>query len=921
MQLLLLLLLITTLSFGQTLESLIPQSFEDENSIILNMGSSLQVSSSLIEKKVDSSSAPFNQALQKHFNQILLIHPSNNLIINLNQQRQIQESLKLETLDLWEQKGFSIEYSQNKSKLNFSQNNIEYYDPLIWDFTNNLSINKKIENTSFGFSQEIDNSIFSLSRQTTTTTQPYINKEKIQTDNFSANMPLSFGSISPTISYVNSRTTKNQKPIASNAQLQIEMPFSDKFMYIGNFSETLQNNQITKINNYSVTFEDLMSYQQEKTILNDQIHHDKRAFQIKAFLLNQPIEYKYDHNQNLNNKFNNIDLINYLSIPITIGNTQASFLFNDNKTISNDLLISQNKTEQIILSLFEKEFKYSFNSITSQNKGNIITNDNNEFIIHFNETVIYNMSDIKQYINNNLTTRDMNENIIIPLDKILGANLSYNKKITLITGNTQVNTETQTIFIPINFIINGASYQFITQNQSQNNQLSKNTKQHIIKIPFSNKANLNYLLAEENQEIIQKIDIFYPLIIFGIPLNETSYSHIILPDKNTDSRFFTNMQIPFSIFGKEIWNQNSISFSSLGQDKITSSILVPFNNEQIKLTHSTLSEPDIKTYTIETPTIPIINNTCLSANLWSQNSDQKHKININWDPLEQLGFAISMVSNDINSQKQRINTLDTFYKLDTQTEVNLRYLESKPLNNDENQTQSILSLQHNSEDIALKTTLINIDKANQDYEIFNNIEFLFNNDPFELSFCTINYDNKKLIPLEKAEYGIDAKYINEKTGVSIKYQDNQSKSDGFLNVNVFLGFGDQTNIKLGYTDNGLDPIDIKQKIIRKGQVFDIGLDTQILKDINVNINMRKYENNNWFNIGIAGGEKEKAGKLSFLYKSGDFVDRNIKTIPESTLSIQYDKQWSNLGNLLFVLSKDVVEIENIEAKVEFDIKF
>ena len=915
------LLLLMSIAFGQTTESLIPQKHEEQTPLVFNMGY-LQSSSLLTETTVDAKEAPFKKALQAYSDESLLITPINNLIINFNKKKQSQKSLRQDTLNLWQQEGITISYVNDKSKFDFSQNIKENYNPLAWNERRNITIDQKVETRTFGLTQGIGQSIFAFNRKTTATTKPYLFNSISQTDSIKADIPLNFNKFQPTISYAHSKTTQDEKITAFNEQLQIKMPFADKWLYSGNFSENLQNDKITKINSYGLSFADQLKFHQNEKTIDGQSIQKQKNLQIKTLVFNQPLEYKHNYEQNLvKNQLNRTDS-SYFNMPLKVGNIQTSILFSEDRTTSNGLLTAQKKTEQIILPLFGRESKYLYNSLTSQNKNNIVKNEDKTLILHLSKSIVYSMSDKNQYVNNSLTTRNMSEDITVPLDKILnGMNLSHNQTITLVAGKPQIDIKQQKVFIPLNLLASGASYQFITQDRSQNNQPFVNTQQHIFKMPFkNNRANLTYSMVEKENNTTQKFELSYPFAILGIPLNAL-YSHTILPSGETDSRFSTNIQIPITILGKEISNQNNLAFSSLGQDKITSSISIPFSYGPAKLTSTTISDPNVTTYTIETPIIPIANNTELGANLWAQNSKQKRTVNVGWKPSKQVQTSLVVSSNNIDPKESIVTTIDTSYNINQRTALNMRYLEKQQLDGAGDKTQSIFAFKHNSNDFAFQTTLMDIDGPQQDYEMFSNIGLSFGDNPFKLSFYTINYDEKKLIPLDKRTYALEARHESNTTGVSLKYQDDKSRLDALLALDIFWKIGNQTKFQIGYTDNGLDPTDIKKTAIRSGDVLDIGVSTVILDDVIFNVNMRQYESNNWFNIGIAGGELNKMGQLSILYQDGDFVARNTKIIPDSTLSIKYNKHWLNMGDFSLTLSQDVTEKENTEAKAELEIKF
>lgn len=919
MKILTLLLLTTTLAFGQTTESLIPQMQEDNTSLILNAGP-IQAQSSLVESTVDLKAAPFHRALQAASNESLSISPINNLTISFNQKKQAQESLKLNTLNLWEQNSFAFDYTQDKSKVSFSQNTVENYNPLVWDTTRELKTTTRKTSQIFGLQQGIGTSVFSFNKQIDRTTEPHLFDSTIVTNSFSANMPLNLGFAQPTINYVNSNTQKDSQTTAFNRGIQINMPFANNATYTGNFSKSLKGNNLTKVNEYGLSLGEKFNFQRSNTTVNNTITKHQAAFGVSVVLFDQPIEYKHSYDQNLVKTSINRQDFSYFNMPLQIGSFKTSLSFKDERTSVAGVVVAQNKTEDILLPLFGHDAKYTMASLTKQEKKGIVQDTNTTITIPLGDLTTYSYTNAVQNINGVLSARNMQESVQLPLDKIMkGLQASHLRTIKVVPGQPEIDLKQQKILIPLNFVAAGAEYQFLLQSRSVDNQPVVNTRQNSFKLPFyNNRANVSYVMTQQEDKRTNKLDVTYPIVVLGIPF-QALYSHIDLPNGNTDSRFSTKIQIPISVMGKSIENQHSIAYSSLGQDNVTSTMSLPFSFGPVKLTQTRISDTtNTNIYTVETPNIPI-DNVNINANLWMQNSKQKQIYNLGWNPSDRLKTAVALTMNDLKPAEHQKLTFDTCYNLSKRTSLNFRYLEQQQLDSMLDQSQSMLTLQHTNDGLSVQATLIDLNGQNVDNYSSTKV-MVGENKPFQLSFYTIDYDVKKLQPLSERTYAIEAKHIQDRTGVAVKYQDDAARVDSLLSVDVYWQIDAQTKLTMAMVDNGIDPNDAKKQAIRLGQAVDLGFIAKMRNNIALNAGIRQYDENDWFNIGIAGGNT-KTGTIALTYQSGDFVPVRKTNTPESTLSLQYDKKWGDYGSLFINLSQEVTESENTEARAEWQMKF
>lgn len=809
------------------------------------------------EDKIDLTTAPFKQAIRSNSINSISILPISGLTINFNRKKEEQRNLKYQSLSLLEENSFNIGYSNKRMSISFQQNEKDTYDPLAWNLNSSLNKLQNIQTSILKFSNQIgEKGSFNFTRNTQKTTKTNISYDYSKTDSFSLKLPTNYGNFS----FLNSNTEVNNITTAEERQLKAEIPINTKGLYTGNFTRKLQNNKDIETNEYTIMYpfssKHSVSFQHSNSFTNDKLTSDKEEFKIILPLFGEDTKY-------VNSSSNN----------------------NSNKEYKKEILLPLTK-------LFQNS--------------------------------VYKMTDNISYINSIIKTRNMSENVIISDFLIKGSKFSYDRNIQISSGKTQSDLLTRQVLIPLEFLSKGSSYQFISQRKSLSN--ITDCDQNILKVPFKNISFIytNSSIDTNNKQTnsINQYDLSYQFKLLGILLNN-NYSYI---DNNitekTDSRFFTTIKFPI---GNKLTSDNTLSFSTLGQDKIVSNFNVPFNFGILKLSRTYIDEQndnkDNTTYTVESPKIQLpIHNMTMKGNMLiyeqrGQDTKEKKNVNLEWQPTTTLKTSLTLESNELVAKETDSITVETSYAMSKRTNMNLQYLEKQQLDSiDKAQTTFFVQHEDKSHDLLIKSTLVDIN-GTEDYPIFRNIEVnVGNSKTFQISAKMIDYDTKKLIPLNDDVYSFEFK----RKGLSLQYRTIDRKLPLF-GINTLLEIGDTTELKLSMENNGLNPNDSKKTQIREGTVFDLGISKKV-SNLSLQANMRNYEDDNWYNIEI-GSNQKKEESFSLSYKSGDFIPSNQKVTTESLFSLNYSKKLDNDGKILIDISKQVTDKDNIEAKAEININY
>lgn len=758
--------------------------------------------------------------------------------------------------------GLSLNFAQKE----FEQKNLREQTLNLWE-ENNFNFLYDNENTNFTFKRNI---------KKTYNPQEWNINRIAKEENTSKNTTLSLRQNLGTLSFNFSQNITEDKKEIKNTQYGFNIPF-DRAVFAFQQGEIEEKNNIGKTQN----------------------------IKISALLSGETVKYEHGYtvSNNLRKNTTNVNL------PLPF----ASVNINSNKTYKNNKLSDIQKLNSFSTMYFGEELKYVSGFNTSIEKNNTIGTDIKEIMIPFGKIIrntTYRMSDKTVYTNSKLTSRNMSENIEIPINFLInGGILKYDRNLSLVSGKTQVDSVTKQMIIPLKFIDDKAEYSFVEQNINNNS-----IERHSFSMPI-NKTSLVYQQINNNHIKTENL-IVDNFVEFKIPLSFV-FSYIQDQKTNkTDSRFNTTIKVPLSLFGETIENEHILAFSTLGQDNIQSNFVIPTHYGPVmasRIAKISKKNERLTTYTTSSPKVDFLGIN-LSANYMVLDDEKQKKekriIDVSWNPNKKTSSSVMFGMNELDLKEYRTTNLKSEYLFSENSKLYLQYLEADTKNQSSSEKTHI-AFSHIDENFSLKTSLINLN-PNQE-SLLRSIETTFGQEEnIKVSASLTNYDPAKLNELQETAIGLETKHNSGDNDILIKYQRNANRIPMFLIGTSFKI--DDTIIKIARTENPEEPKDNKK--IRKGDVWDVSLSKR-----NIQTNVRFYDDNYWLNLNLSEGDRNKNGILVLSYQNGDFINNSQNKKLESSLNLKYDKQWDDAGNLSLTLSQEKAPVENTEARLDFNLKF
>jgi hypothetical protein len=421
------------------------------------------------------------------------------------------------------------------------------------------------------------------------------------------------------------------------------------------------------------------------------------------------------------------------------------------------------------------------------------------------------------------------------------------------------------------------------------------------------------------------VTITSPLQILGIPLDSV-YTYVLDdPSGSRGSRFSTQLKLPTRINGRVITNTHTVSINTLGQDTIQSNFAVPFKGGDLTLGRTAIDDHNASniTYTIGTPTIGLFSNLTSQANFLFYTSDnasvaQKRTFNLAWNPSPKLTAKMDMVNSDLNPAEHYNMNLTTGYNLSSNRTLNFGYFEKDlPDNTFSIQKKAVFTQNGN---VKFNASLLQLDTNGQTTSPLVNWDVSYG-DAKNLSLVAMyqRYDPTKTVEWIEPTMGMELKHSGSTIDLAYKYQGSMGRLVPLNVIDTIIRMGSNTNLQLTYTNNGLDPLDTKQQMIRIGHTYDCALKSKI-GDFDLVTAIRNHDTNNSWSFSL--GDNSGSGKASFTYQSGDFSPLVIGgRRTDNIIGFQYEKVFRENEKLLMKYSSYQLDDTNSEGRIELNVAF
>jgi len=532
------------------------------------------------------------------------------------------------------------------------------------------------------------------------------------------------------------------------------------------------------------------------------------------------------------------------------------------------------------------------------------------------------------------TGKNLTEQYVIPLDRLIkGASYSFNDTQVMEKGVfTNYNTSKQYL-VPLDRFLKGASYSRLDQTILENKVLVDRFQEGL-SFPMNLLAKGSTIAYHNNEYRLHgntnwadstDVTITSPLQLFGIPLDSV-YTYVLEdPSGLSGSRFSTQLKVPTRAWGKLITNTHSVAINTLGQDTIQSNFAIPFKRGNLALgrTYIDTAGASNTTYTMETPQVELLSNLTSQANFAFYMPDntanlQKRAFNLVWAPSKKATTTMSWINSELNPAEHYNMNFATGYNISENRKLNFGYFEKEMADNTFSiQKQAVFTQAGN---MTLNASLLQMENNGAVTSPLANWDVSYG-DIKNLSLAAMyqRYDPAKTIQWIEPTMGIEMKHDGGTIDMAYKYQGSAGRLLPLNVVDSIIKLSDNTNLQLTYTNNGIDPLDAKQQLIRIGHTYEAALRGK-LGSFNILTAIRNYNADSSWSFSL--GDNNGSGQFSLIYQAGDFsplILGGVRT--ENIFGLQYEKVFRENERLSFKYNSYQLYGTNAEGRLEFNMTF
>jgi hypothetical protein len=392
------------------------------------------------------------------------------------------------------------------------------------------------------------------------------------------------------------------------------------------------------------------------------------------------------------------------------------------------------------------------------------------------------------------------------------------------------------------------------------------------------------------------------------------------------------------------------------QDQMKTQITIPFKSgnavvvrEHTEDTATDGTQQATQLVTLTAPKIVLGSATSLQADMQIKDSatlqnQQTTHAKLETKPLPQVTLAADYKVQDADANTELAQQqLDASYAVTGRLSLNARYLEREQLDKSPyvQRTMVVQQKAASDGDMRLRAAFTSTDDGTTDGELMKILEVgVGSTKTVGVNVAYQEYDETKLTSLGNPTIKVGLSHGDAKSlQLSMAYEDQKSRTAALRNYGIGIPLGD-TSLKLGFSENAVDPTDPKKQRLRLADAYDATLSRKLSGDLGLDFGYRYLDYpdsakatedvQQWFQVKLSGGKADKGGSLQFAYASGDFVDLN-KDKPENTassvMSLNFERKWSDAGSVTLKLNRTNMpttatdQKDSYEGRLQFDYKF
>jgi hypothetical protein len=534
-------------------------------------------------------------------------------------------------------------------------------------------------------------------------------------------------------------------------------------------------------------------------------------------------------------------------------------------------------------------------------------------------------------------------------------------------GQDQATTK-MAYTVPFSFLGSPTSLTFTSEALQFGTAVQKKTRNFAVSLPLSQLqkgAAASYTVtgtqaAGNPMQEVRTASLLVPFSFRGHgATSEFSRSEIEVQGAVT-TQFTARAGLTLPVLGRDWKTENQYiavnRATGAEQNQMKTQITIPFKSgnavvvrEQTEDIAPNGTQQETRVVTLSAPKIVVGSTTSLQADMQIKDSpalenQQTAHAKLETRPLPQVTLVADYLTQDVAKNKELTQQqLDATCALTNRLSLNARYLEREQLDKSPFVQRTVV-VQHKAaspSDMQLRAAFTSTDDGKTDGELMKLVEVGVG-DPktMKVNVAYQEYDEAKLTSLGEPTIKLGLTHGDANSvRVMLGYEDQKSRPAPLRNYGIAIPLGD-TSLRLGFSENALDPTDPKQQRLRLAEVYDASLSRKLGADLGLDLGYRYLDYpdgakvpedvQQWFQVKLTGGNAERGGAVQFAYASGDFVELNKdkpQNTPTSVMSLNFERKWSDAGSVTLKLNRTNMPLatgdlkDTYEGRLQFEYRF
>lgn len=418
-----------------------------------------------------------------------------------------------------------------------------------------------------------------------------------------------------------------------------------------------------------------------------------------------------------------------------------------------------------------------------------------------------------------------------------------------------------------------------------------------------------------------------PLGVLGVQGTiEHTIDEVLKAEALTETRT-TVLTAPFTIDGKHIGHTQtltSVASNGTRTDTFRTDLTVPIESGQAKIERVVTTRPvgdedewKQKQTVIRTPKLDIGGIGLLSAERKTvetvgEKTTELDTVNLSATPLKPLTLeALWTLQDDTTACAIKTQHFDGRWKLGGNSSLVYHYQEQDVVDSAPTTARRLTLQTQRGENLQMSAGYITYGADGSETEPAAKLGVVVGKpEAVQMTAVYTEYDESKFTALgEEPSVSLTLKHspASDKT-IQLTFADQPGRAEPERGINIGIGALGGT-LTLGYSQNGLG----LDKKVRMADVYNAELKSRVFGGLDLDVGLRlcdfddaDVDSEQHYRLGLSGGDEKRGGKVTFSYKSGEWLwpdEKKAQTMPASVLDLSYARSWGDRGRLSLTLSR------------------